>query len=136
MKITGAGIIVEDYNGDLLMHLRDDNTKIIPNQWSFIGGACEEGEEPIDAARREVKEESNLTVSNLKLFTHYISEYDEVELYIFHGQVDSRKEKIILGEGQELKFFPKKELLKLIKNLDYSNQNLKTVVDFIKNNQD
>lgn len=134
MKRIGAGIIVEDYNGDILMHLRDDNTPVLSNQWSFIGGACEAGEEPIEAAQREVKEESNLTVFDLKLFTEYVFIEDQVHLYIFHGKVDSRKEKLILGEGRELRFFPKKDLLKFIKNLDYSNKNLETITYWLKQN--
>lgn len=38
-----------------------------PNTWGFPGGKLEFGEELLDCARREVLEETGLTIKNLRL---------------------------------------------------------------------
>lgn len=59
---TGASIIVEDGQGRILMQQRSDD-----GNWSYPGGRVEIDETVEDAARREVREESGLTVGALEL---------------------------------------------------------------------
>ena len=44
--------------------------------WYFPGGSLEPGEAPADGARREIREETQLEVDNLRLFRvwHYVAE--------------------------------------------------------------
>lgn len=59
MKIQLAGCVIEDKDGKvLLIHRNTPNRK----QWETPGGKIEEGENPIFAAKREVKEELDIEV--------------------------------------------------------------------------
>ena len=58
----GASVIVENENGEILLQQRTDN-----GCWGYAGGSVELYEVVEEAARRELEEETGLTVSNPKL---------------------------------------------------------------------
>lgn len=60
---VGAGIIVEDQNGRILLQLRHDN-----HCWGYPGGSIEIDETVEEAAKRELKEETGLEAHSLELF--------------------------------------------------------------------
>ncbi len=62
MCVAAMGIIYNEEKG-LLLEKRTDT-----GEWCVPGGAIELGESLEDALRREVKEETNLDISNPKLF--------------------------------------------------------------------
>jgi len=109
--MCGAGVLVENERGELLMELRADN-----HCWGTVGGAVELGESVEDAAKREMLEETGLIADELELFavfsgeeTHYTyPNGDEVHVidivYIcrkYHGTLTPQA-----GEVDELRFFP------------------------------
>jgi 8-oxo-dGTP pyrophosphatase MutT (NUDIX family) len=53
--------IVRDMEGGILMLLRKNGDSFEPNKWGLPGGKIEAGEDPMDATKRELKEETNLT---------------------------------------------------------------------------
>ncbi len=59
-----AGCIIADKSGRVLLLHR--NTKRL-SQWELPGGKVEPGEQPHEAARREILEETGLAVKSLKL---------------------------------------------------------------------
>lgn len=59
---TGASIIVVNRRGEILMQQRQDD-----GTWSYPGGRIEIDETVEEAARREVYEESGLTVGRMEL---------------------------------------------------------------------
>ncbi len=61
-----AAVIIEDGQGRVLLQQRVDDGK-----WSYHGGAIEADELAEDAARREIKEELNLEMDELRLFGVY-----------------------------------------------------------------
>lgn len=64
---VGASVILEDEQGRILLQLRTDNRR-----WSFsAAGSMEPGEAPEDTARRELLEETGLTVHTLELYGVY-----------------------------------------------------------------
>lgn len=58
-----AGVVILNAEGELLMQHRADGSG-----WGLIGGFMELGESVEEAARREVLEETGLTVGRLELF--------------------------------------------------------------------
>ncbi len=124
-------VIIEDYDGKILLHLRDEHAPTMQNQWCLVGGRLEKEETWEAAAAREVREETNLKVKKLKFLEQFMRNDKPQLVYIFHAKVDSRKQKLELGEGKELRFFTPEELLKLIESISYSNQYLQSAVKFI-----
>ncbi|RMG32536.1 MAG: (deoxy)nucleoside triphosphate pyrophosphohydrolase [Methanobacteriota archaeon] len=61
-----AGIVWNEGRILLAQRLKTDRT--FPGKWEFPGGKIEPGEHPKDALKRELKEELNLQVHNLRLF--------------------------------------------------------------------
>ena len=119
-KKIGVGIIVIDQNENFLLHLRDGNTPIMTNQWSLVGGSIEKDEAPEKAAEREVFEETSLTVSEiLKVGSMPFNE--DWDSLIFQASVNTSKESMKLGEGKQLKFFSKNDVVKLLDSLNYTN---------------
>lgn len=59
---AGVGLFVFNENNEILMQLRTDY-----NQWGLPGGAMELGESFEETAKRELKEETNLDIDELKL---------------------------------------------------------------------
>lgn len=107
---VGAGIIVEDEQGRILMQLRADN-----HCWSYCGGSMELDERAEDTARRELFEETGLIAEELELFgvwsgpeLHYIypngDEVSNVDIVFlcrkFSGHLRCQEEEV-----SDLQFF-------------------------------
>ena len=67
--MVGAGVAVFDQEKRLLLQRRADT-----NTWALNGGFMELGESIEDTARREVFEETGLTLTNLELFIYSLFE--------------------------------------------------------------
>jgi len=59
---SAGGIVLNDKNQVYLIH------KVIRDEWAFPKGRIEEGESKVNAARREIEEETGL--SNLELLSN------------------------------------------------------------------
>ena len=114
-----AGVILVDRDGRVLMQLRDDTPGIMfPGHWGLTGGAGHAGESPEDTARREVLEETGITLEKIEPFrAYYFAETKapagakrsakpgaDYELYLFHAPCDTPAAELICGEGRELRF--------------------------------
>ena len=63
---VGCGVLIENEKGQLLLQKRSDT-----GQWCVPGGAMEVGETYEEAAKREIREEVGIEVSELSLYGLY-----------------------------------------------------------------
>ncbi len=113
--LIGSHAIILNENNEILLQLRTDF-----NRWGIIGGALEYNETLEDAVKREVFEETGLTVKNVELFRTY-SGPDFYQIYPNGDQVHGVlvvyicrefQGKLVCDqtESKELRFFPLDEL--------------------------
>jgi 8-oxo-dGTP diphosphatase len=128
----GAGVILIDDKGRVLLQYRDKNTSWYPNYWGVFGGQIEEGETPEKAVRREAKEELEIELTDLKFFRRYELKREKgiYEAFIFIAPLNIPVEKLReqQREGEDLGRFSHNEL-KGLKTTDLTTLVLK---DFFK----
>jgi 8-oxo-dGTP diphosphatase len=94
------------YKHKLLMLLRDDIPTIPdPGTWSLIGGHAEDGETPLETLRREIKEECNLEINNIKQVHQSSLEGIFQSIFIAYPTKEELSNILLGDEGQELRFF-------------------------------
>ena len=135
----GTSVIISDNNNNnnnnILMQLRTDNKK-----WGLPGGSIELGEKVEEAAIREIKEETGLSIylENLKLFgvfsgerQHYIYPHGD-EVYnvvtVFATSVFSGELQIDTTESSSLKFFKIDQL-----PTEISPPDIEVIEEYIRN---
>jgi putative (di)nucleoside polyphosphate hydrolase len=64
---AGSGIVVVDPRGRVLGLERCD----VPGSWQFPQGGLDPGEDPLDAARRELEEETGIDWRSVELLAEY-----------------------------------------------------------------
>ena len=108
-KPIGVGIILLNSKREVLLFLRDDKPTIpFPNIWDLPGGHPEEAESPEDGIRREMMEEMDLELGEIKFFRKY--EWSDFDEYIFWKEIDLDIASINLHEGQRLAYFSPNEI--------------------------
>lgn len=108
-KKKGASIIFIDDSEEVLLFLRDDDESIpYPNLWDVLGGHVERGETPKECIVREMQEEIAIGIKKPNLFNVYDME-DRLE-YTYWQRADFDIDKILLSEGQHLRWFSKSEI--------------------------
>ncbi|MCX7170344.1 MAG: NUDIX domain-containing protein [Proteobacteria bacterium] len=114
---AAAAIIVFD-DGRYLLQLRDNKQGIFfPGHWGLFGGGVESGEQPIDALRRELKEELGLAVVELRRLARF--EFNLVPMgltHIYREFFEVRLPAAImptlrLGEGKAFEAFTRDQVL-------------------------
>jgi len=106
-----AAVLLVDADGAILMQLRDEHAPVSPNQWALPGGRIEPGESPLEAAHRELLEETGLTVDAIEPFWSGPRPYEEgfphqVTFHTFAGYTDAKQDDVVLGEGVAMVFVP------------------------------
>jgi 8-oxo-dGTP diphosphatase len=79
---------------DVLLMKRAPHKRIFPNQYNGTGGHIERDEDPYTGAKREILEETGLTVQNLRLRAVYNIDTRQntgIILFVFTGISDSRE---------------------------------------------
>lgn len=128
---VGATILIFNESNELLLNLRSDT-----NNWGIPGGGKELNETLEECAIRELKEETNLTTSDLELVTvlsgsEYYFKYpnnDEVDCVIALYKVKNYSGKLNVNDNEsyKLKFFS-------LDNLPELESRAKAIIDKIKN---
>jgi len=105
-----AAIAVVDVFGRLLLQERGPDALHDPERWGYPGGDLEAGESFLDAAVRELEEETSLRVRPEQLeslgVTRFRSEScgEDDELELFAVRLDVGEDDLVCGEGRQLRF--------------------------------
>jgi len=113
--ISSSAIIYNDKN-QVLLAKRSPNKKLDPNLWETIGGTVEFGESPLECLEREIDEELNCKLSNIKLLDVYSYVNKEIGRQIISLQYIATIKgipKFNTGEISELKWIDEAEIQKL-----------------------
>ena len=111
-KIAHAILLVD---GKYVLQLRDNNPEItVPGMWSLFGGSIEESEDHYSGILRELKEELNLTINQVR----FLWDFEEVEgpleikkrFYFYEADITTLWGSHELLEGQDINCFSCKEL--------------------------
>ncbi len=108
---------IEKDDSYLMLH-RDKKEKDLSNDmWIGVGGKFEYGESPLECLKREVREETGLTLNTVKfrgiVTFHSIDNSEELSEYMFLYTSDSFSGELAECDEGSLKFIPKNELSKL-----------------------
>jgi len=92
-KRLGAHVILESPGG-VALQLRDDI-----DLWGIFGGLVENGEDPKQAAVREIEEELTIELDPDRLSLLKVFEGSRYRSYLFHYSVDKELDAAVLTEG-------------------------------------
>lgn len=87
--------------------------------YEIPAGKLNQGEDPMEAAARELSEETGLTAKNLKLLTvlYPTPGYTNEKIYIYEAVgLESGKNHLDEGEYLEVEYFSEEEVLSMIKD--------------------
>ncbi len=69
--IVPAALVVKDRK--LFCNKRRDHRPHMNNKWEFPGGGIDNGEDPVECVKREIKEETGYTVEPIEMIPHMLS---------------------------------------------------------------
>lgn len=108
MTTRTAGVVLVDSRGWLLLQERDENAPVNPDQWSFVGGGVEPGESDLQAAVRELAEETEVVgvdlthVDTIGYFCDDCGEDHVLALYL--ALTDLTDADVVCHEGRRIVF--------------------------------
>jgi dATP pyrophosphohydrolase len=109
-KKRGAlAVIVNEDNKVLIVKRAPFKGSWMPNKHALVGGGIEEGEEPIDAAKREIWEESGLKMEHFIDSFNIVSPPNTVD-YVFIGKAPENQEVKLNEEHTEYNWLSLDEL--------------------------
>ena len=116
--VSVKAIIIDDNKALCLKNER--------NEWDFPGGKIDFNEDIEDCLRREIKEETNLSVNNLNIIKPLNLKFNAVPVLVllYSAKISCDSSIIISHEHSEYNFFSKSE----IKNLNMP-QNYKNIIE-------
>jgi len=107
-----SGIIIERKDGRMLFQLRTGDDKLYPNNWCTFGGGRRKNETPMMTLKREIREELNFKIDEekVKKILRFWTPWKTYNIYYI--KLNTNKPRMKLGEGQDMAYFSRRELLK------------------------
>lgn len=97
------------------MQHRTSDAPTSPSHWGFFGGGIEKKETPRRAVIREAHEELEIKLENPRLFyEEYVNIKNKEHTNFYFIEKVKDKSKIVLNEGQEMKWIFPNEIKKLL----------------------
>jgi len=131
-------ILVQHVDGTYLLTKRDMSKDVYPGYWEAgAGGSALAGEEPLEAAKRELLEETGLTALKMELVSHTFRDSSHSMYYSYLAVVDADKDSVVLQEGEtvEYKWVDDRGLLDYVESdlaIKMRNDRYKDLVEGIK----
>lgn len=119
MKIKdGVKIFIKNPKLNKYLFMLRDNKPAIPNPnvWGLLGGGIEDGEAPKEALLRELQEEVNIDIYDIKYLGNkpveilFKGKKHDVTGHYFMGLTNALLDEIHLTEGQKVKYFTLDEI--------------------------
>src|SRR5215217_5840080 len=96
---------------DVLLMKRAPHNRVFPNQYNGVGGHIERDEDPLTSARREILEETGLTVNNLQLRAVYnIDAKASTGIILFVFTAESQHREFTANDEGTLHWIPQREV--------------------------
>ena len=120
---------------EILLQKKNKGYRWFPGKWCFFGGEIEKGEKPKETLERELEEELDYKLENIKFLEirNYEDKYEkkhrEGKQHVFYGEYNGSISNISLKEGAGFAFFSYAEL----KNLNIVNHDLETIKKYYPN---
>jgi len=98
-------LLVRHTDGSFLLTKRDMRKDVYPGYWeASAGGSAISGEEPLEAAKRELFEETGLVPLKLELVSHIFKDTSHSMFFSYLATVDADKDSVVLQEGETVDY--------------------------------
>jgi 8-oxo-dGTP pyrophosphatase MutT (NUDIX family) len=121
-----AAAIIQLEDGRYLMQHRDATPAIwYPDHWGCFGGAVQDGEDPLDALRREIYEELEFKFGEAAYFTRLDFDLTELRMgryyriYYVVGMTLAELGRLVLHEGKDVQAFAGEAVLNTLRVTPY-----------------
>ena len=98
-------ILIKHVDGTYLLTKRHPEKDVYPGFWeASAGGSAQTGEENLEAAKREMFEETGLKSDDFKLISHTFSDKSHSMFYSYLAIVDCDKDAVVLQEEETVDY--------------------------------
>ncbi|MBQ4529903.1 MAG: NUDIX domain-containing protein [Lachnospiraceae bacterium] len=131
-------VLVYHEDGEYLLMQRDWKKETYPGMYeSSAGGSVLKGETPLEAAKRELEEETGIIAENLEFLFRKVSEKSCAIHYGYLCKTNQRKDSVCLQKGETISYrwLEKEDFLKFINTDEYvpsGRERFKEYFDSIK----
>lgn len=124
------GIMVRDKDGKFLWQKRSKYKTVNPGMWSITAGHIEAGQDPLEAAHKEISEELGFDTDLEFIEKKFITQPNETHfMYYYLANYNDEKINFPKAEVEEVRFMSKDDLSQLINQGQKVNKNHFPILD-------